>query len=396
MQSLSLVLFELKAMAKRPFLLFLCWIGPFLVLGLLAYLISGYFGSESEKVKAAFVDHDQTFETKALITQLQEEETLRQQIELIEMDSSEASKMLEEQTIAGVVTIPEGFTSDLRNGANTPVQVLLDQQQALESSMIQLLLDSGATYISAAQSGVNAAYDLAISQVEEDEERKRLLQQTIVTFTFAALDRNELFTQEEMQKGASVGWMEHSFLAFWMLGSWISISALLFMSGSLAQSSILLRLRSLHILRYQSQLAQGGILTAYLWIISEVLFFAVDHWLSFDGGMLLHTFLLGHALLQAGVITFLTSWIESPGQAALWNLSLCLPILLVSGVLIPQIYLPDWISDKLKYSPWHHLYRGIVEPAAPLLLVLSGAGILFFLTAWLIGWRREERHAYTT
>ncbi|WP_028781884.1 ABC transporter permease [Thalassobacillus devorans] len=396
MQSISLLLLEIRAAVRRPFLLIVCLIGPFLLLGFLGYAMSGFVEDNNKNIVVLIVDQDQTFETKSLINQLQDDETLAQQLEFEKADRNEAEQGVESGKGTAAVIIPAEFTADLRNGTNTPIEVWLNDQQPLESGVLRLLLDSAASYISAAQSGVNAVYDSVIEPMEHSGERQRLLQQVIVTFTLEALDRNDLFKTDTVERGAYIGWEKHGILAIWMLGSWLGLSLFIAARQSILHGGVRDRLRSMNLGRSHIHITQIALYTLFLFIANEIFFLAYGMYepeTYQDEGF--HLLLLAHAFLQAALAAFFLSLYNRKGHASLWYVLVSLPFLLASGILIPVSYLPQWLSDISVVLPWTHIYQGWQQPSLGFLLVPAGCGLALALAGELINRKVEKHHGYT-
>nr|WP_279588109.1 ABC transporter permease [Thalassobacillus devorans] len=384
---------EIRAAARRPLLLFLCVVAPYLLLGLLGYGIAGFLNGENEPIKVAIVDGDQTFETKSLINQLQEDETLNDQLRFIPEEIDEVEKGLRNGEWTGAVIIPAGFTADLRSGTNTPMEVWLNDTKPLESGVVQLLLDSAASYISAAQSGVNAVYQSVIQPMENSEERQQLLQQVIITFTLEALDRNGLFVTENIERGASIGWVNHAAIGAWMLGSWLSLSLFIASRQSLLHGGVRDRLQTMNIGKGRIYLVHAALFFLFILIGNEMFFFVYGFYVqeALQPSQLL---LLFHALLQAGLAAFFLAVTRRKVEAALWYGILSLPLLLASGVLIPRSYLPQWLNNVQDVLPWHRIYQGLQETSLFFLLVPSGWGLALVFTCWLIIRKVEKRNGY--
>lgn len=396
MQSISLLLLEIRAAARRPLLLFVCLLGPFLLLGFLGYALTGFVKEDNENIAVSIVDQDQTFETKSLINQLQDDETLAHQLEFEKVNRQEAEQEVATGNVTGAVIIPEGFTSDLRNGINTPIEVWLNDQKPIESGVLQLLLDSAASYISAAQSGVNAVYESVIKPIDDVGERQQLLQQVIVTFTLEALNRNELFYTDSVERGASIGWEKHGIMAVWMLGAWLVLSLFIVTRQSILYGGVRDRLVSMNLGRSNIHITHVVLYTLFLFLANECFFlaFGIYDQGAFLGGIS-HLLLLTHAFLQSALGAFFLAVNNREGQAALWHVILSLPLLVASGILIPVSYLPYWLRDIAVFSPWSHIYQGLQQPSFGFLLVPGGCALALFVTGWLINRKVDKQYGYT-
>lgn len=139
--------------------------------------------------------------TKALTIQLAGDQTLAEQIHFIDGGTNLQEHIQNPKEAAAIIQIPEGFTEQLRSGENENITIYLNDQVPFSSQLAQLFLESGQSYITSAQAGVNTVHHFYSSDLE-GEERSDVLQQNTIHFTFLALGRNDLF---DMREGASSG-----------------------------------------------------------------------------------------------------------------------------------------------------------------------------------------------
>lgn len=398
MNGFSLWRYEMRATVLRPAPLFLSFFIPLLIMLIAGLSLQNLFQEEEKQIQAAIVDHDQTFETKSLVNQLSEEERMKRALQLTPMSEKEAKEAFEKGDLAGVMTIPEGFTDSLRVGDNEPIAVMTNQDKPIDSTMLTVLLESGAKYISASQSAVNAVYDLHIKQLPKDERSARL-QEAIVTFTLFALERNEAFEEQQVASGAAVGWQAHAFIA--MTFTFVVFFTILFqaLDGRTHTASINMRWRMLNL----TFLHQVIVKQIKWWII---LFALIELLMGISNLVVPVQFSLG---LHAGMV-LVAFWLSAfsaflygvTTHASIRSLTLLIVSLIgmvSAGALIPEIYLPTWLSqDGTPFSFTYEVFRlAFADQDDPLPYIgLFLWGVLFYIGATLAGFRKEKRDAYVS
>ncbi len=400
MNGFSLWVYEMRAALRRPAPLFLSFFIPIMLLGLVLLSVYSLIPQNEEHIQAAIVDLDQTFETKALVNQLSEDEEMKKALTLIPMSSEKAVEQFNNGNLAGMITIPKGFSESLRKGENDPIHVLTNEEQPLSTNMLKLLLDSGAMYISASQSAVNTVYDLHIKELSDSGERSQKLQQAILTFTLFALSRNDAFSQEELKSGSRIGWKAHGLLA--VLLTVISSFALFFhwFDSKHSPSSMLLRLRSYHITQIQLFRVQWGKWFLFISIIGCVYGGVATQWsnlLSAESALV--TLLM--AAFMASLIAFCRSMINHIGLRMVTLLLVTFLGLGAGGVWVPSLYLPEYLSSAA-WNPFGILYSLYAENMMGedfskfLIVQIVVWSLLLFVGGLLIALRKERRYAYVS
>lgn len=397
MNGFSLWRYEMRAAVKRPAPLFLSILIPLVVIGLIVVVLQSFVKETAEPVRAAVVDEDDTFQTNALINQLSEEKRLSQALDLAPMKAEEAESAFEKGELAGIMTIPEGFTGSLMNGENDPIQVMTNEDDPLDATMLQVLLESGAKYISASQSAVNTVYDLHIRKLPPDERNARL-EETIITYTLFALDRGDLFEEEMVTPGASIGWEKHAYLGLLLTFLFLFLTCYQMLDGKKEDDSLMMRWRMVDV----TFLHLVVVKLAKWWLITfgllEVLNFALTRTdAALTQSLTLHIGLVLIALWSSALASLLFSMNIPAGLRFLVFFVVSVVGLLSAGAWIPSLYLPEWLS--MAWSPFDLTYDGFRTA----LLDEEARGHLFGLAIWGIGLTslslmialgKEKRDAY--
>ncbi|WP_228550241.1 ABC transporter permease [Salinibacillus xinjiangensis] len=375
---------------------------PFVLLGSFIYVFSQATTNQTEKVHVALVDHDQTFETQTLANQLQNEEALQDAIEITPYSEPKANKAFQSNQVVALIEIPEGFTSDLRSGVNTPITVTTNEDNPLSANMVKLLLDSGAQYISAAQSAINTVYDLYIQDLVEQDNPNELLQQFIVQYTLFALDRNELFETEMIESGSALGWKQHGMIAFILTSCMLSAIFFQMFTQKDEDQGIRHRLRTFHC-------------TSFTWFWSQFLLYVILLFLNLVSiSLLLYGLMkmdwllefktfgtwLAISLLFAIILSLLDWFIANQtSRTGLFIIVISL-LYFMSGIWLPLVYLPAWVESLSVFSPFYQIYEGIEIsilseeiPFQNWITLGFMIGILMLFTLFKV-WRKERKDGY--
>ncbi|WP_082233084.1 ABC transporter permease [Halobacillus massiliensis] len=396
MNGFSLFRHEMRATVRRPAPLFLSVVIPLALLFITFLSLQSFFTEQQEPVEAVVIDKDQTFQTEALIHQISEEKRMEQAMKLEPLNEEEAFKAFENGEAAGIMIIPEGFTESLMNGENDPIKVITSKDQPLHGSLLNILLSSGAQYISASQSAVNTVYDLHIRNLPADERSIRL-QEAIVTYTLFALDRNDAFVEELVISGASIGWENHAVIAV------THVLAILFMAfyqvldGKTMTSSIQMRWRMAHLTFAHHVLVKQLKWWLLLFTILE-LFVLFIHVAVTDipYSSLLHIGLGLIALLISSLAGLLYSLNIPLSFRFLIFIIAAIIGALSAGVFLPGIYLPEWLQTA--WNPFRFSYdifqAFLLEQETDSLLNLAVWGIGLNILGLIAGLGKEKRDAY--
>ncbi|KGX90762.1 hypothetical protein N781_06590 [Pontibacillus halophilus JSM 076056 = DSM 19796] len=400
MNRVMLWFMEWRATVRRPSSLFLAFVFPLLFAGVVFTAGSAYLEHNGEEpIIVGVVDDDDTYETKALLNQLSQEGALNQVLSFQEEDSEQtATQRVKAGDYTGIIVIREGFTDSLRSGDNDPIVVKTSTKHPIQSEMLKLLLKGGEGYVTAAQGAVNTVYHFHLKQLGGDE-RSSQVQKWIASFTLFALSRNQAFDQETLSTSGQVPWDVHAyaggFLTLWaltlLLLQW-SFSKRLW--GPLQQRQRVmgytLPYRVLHQLIHY---AFWVLLLIWTYIVGLFVFTSnTIYWGTAIGSSLLIS------LTFASLIVFFEICIPHEFVRTTVVTAFFLSGLLMSGVWIPSLYLPEWTSFIEGMLPLSSMYSGIVQMLSKHgeleWMQLGGWTISLLLLTSIIARGRERHDAY--
>jgi ABC-2 type transport system permease protein len=300
----------------------------------------------------AIVDKDDTAQTKYVIEQLTEGK-LRKIMKPLYTNEEKAKQLLQQNKVAAIVTLPKGFSHDIAHGKNQPLHVIGNSNKPLQSQLFRYVMESAADYTSAAQSGINTVDAFLEKENVSDENRRAEFKKSLVTFGLHVLDRGSLFDEQIETSFFQQDMKQYYVLSFaalllmiWSYGGWL-------LASETQTSPVLARMKTRGVSFVHIYLAQLTALYVLLIPVSAVLFGSLIKGLKLPvTGTYGELFLGVSGILFAFLCLFLLLRVLFLSQKAyqLTGLLLILLSAILSGHVVPVVYLPDWASVFQKWS----------------------------------------------
>ncbi|MBT2257787.1 ABC transporter permease [Priestia megaterium] len=350
----SLTLFTCKALLKNiKSLILLIMIPALFLLG--AGIIISQAMQDEEKVNrfpVAIVDKDDTAQTKYVIEQLTEGK-LRKIMKPLYTNEQKAKQLLQQNKVAAIVTLPKGFSHDIAHGKNQPLSVIGNSNKPLQSQLFRYVMESAADYTSAAQSGINTIDAFLEKGNVSDENRRTEFKKSLVTFGLHVLDRGSLFNEQIETSFFQQDMKQYYVLSFaalllmiWSYGGWL-------LASETQTPPVLARMKTRGVSFVHIYLAQLTALYVLLLPVSVVLFGSLIKGLKLPvTGTYGELFLGVSGILFAFLCLFLLLRVLFLSQKAYQITGLLFILLsaILSGHVVPVVYLPDWASVFQKWS----------------------------------------------
>ncbi|MCH1627844.1 ABC transporter permease [Fredinandcohnia quinoae] len=339
----------------------------------------------------AIVDNDDTFETKYVIQQLVQSEHLTKLTNVIKTDETRANNLMDNNEIAAMIIIPEGFSSNVKIGENTPVKVFGNAQKPLQSQLVRHIMESAADFTSAAQSGINTIYEFTSIDPFTKKERKTEFKQSLLTYSLHVLGRGEPFQIIEKHNLFQTDIVQYYTLSlFLLLIMFWSYGFLLLVKGKTTQT-LRFRLLSRGITDSQMTASTLPSLIVVLAPITYAIAIPMSYWLT--GNLFDIRMLAGILLILVTFLTFfimLESLFHHQQIYQIVGLVFILFGAIAGGFFIPTVFFPDWLEKVGSYTiqSWSFSFLLEVNSLTANRLVL--ASIVFLLLAFL-GQRRWSR-----
>lgn len=327
---------------------------PILLIGLVSIIFVNYMTSLDEKpLQVGLVDLDATPETEMVLKLLSDSSQLGDFIHMEQVTENEAKRKIDQNELIAYILFPESFTKKLYNGESVVVSVIGHPNRQLESYFIKELVDSAARHISSSQANILTINYFAKQLEMNSETRNEIVLEQFNEFLLYAIGKDNLLDQQMLSNNATTSPKEYFGLAagYFILIIWVlSIYQLLFRERS---NEIQTRMMLYGVTELQQILARvviTYITTAFLGIL---LFIGLIHLLHLQIPQ--ENYIRMSVLLSIFILTFLfgltiiETIIKSVRIRLLLQISLTAVLILFSGSLIPDIYLPFYLQDYLPY-----------------------------------------------
>ncbi|MEI2436186.1 ABC transporter permease [Priestia megaterium] len=350
----SLTLFTCKALLKNiKSLILLIMIPALFLLGAGIIISQAMQGEERvNRFLVAIVDKDDTAQTKYVIEQLTEGK-LRKIMKPLYTNEKKAKQLLQQNKVAAIVTLPKGFSHDIAHGKNQPLHVIGNSNKPLQSQLFRYVMESAADYTSAAQSGINTVNAFLEKENVSGENRRAEFKKSLVTFGLHVLDRGSLFDEQIETSFFQQDMKQYYVLSFaalllmiWSYGGWL-------LASETQTSPVLARMKTRGVSFVHIYLAQLTALYVLLLPVSVALFGSLIKGLKLPvTGTYGELFLGVSGILFAFLCLFLLLRVLFLSQKAYQITGLLFILLsaILSGHVVPAVYLPDWASVFQKWS----------------------------------------------
>ena len=182
-----------KSIQKKWKSLLLLFLFPiFLLVSTLGIVASLFVPSAKEPISIAFVDEDQTEETKMLLEFMTLSLDKEEAIEIISMSKETADYKIENNEISTYILFPKEFTKKLYKGKSVSLTIVGNPSRTVDSFIVKELAESMTRYISSAQANILTVYDYASNAYIPEEELEGLIFETFIEFTLYTLGSGQI------------------------------------------------------------------------------------------------------------------------------------------------------------------------------------------------------------
>ncbi len=361
-QTLLIAHLTVKCWLKQPFPLFAMMLFPILLLGITYLGLKPLLEDKQwvEPFAVAIVDEDNTFETKLLMKQYEESEELQNVLTFKKTDAATASKRLAANEIAGMVIVPDGFTSGIRRGKNIPVTVIGNPERPFQAELLEQVMVSNANLISAAQSGANAAFHYLRKMGLSSEEFAAYRDTIITDFTLQALNRNKIYETETLSAFGGITSIEFYSLSGVLI--LLLVGGLFGMSLTARSEQTALRERlTLQGVRFGVFFFSNILSVFVLLVIQSAILISLFYSITKTWSLAATIIVFAYCLAVSSLFALVQELFRQNG--AKWGAGIILVVgtAATSGSIVPLSYLPEMWRSVSFLNVVHHAHSGLVE-----------------------------------
>lgn len=341
-----------KQLQKKWKSLLLLFVFPIFIVSISALMIVSLVDSPADsKIAVALVDEDQTSETKMISSFLQTSFNEDGTIDLNMMSQDEAKEQIEENQISAYIVLPKQFTESMYAGQSLTIPIVGNSQQKTDSFIVKELVESFTRYIESAQANILTVYDYARKTDMSDSEFQSYRYDLFIEFTLFTLAKDQILKEETITNIATSSPLHFFTLSGWYLTFTIWLFGFYVVLRKDETPSLSIRLKLFGVTMWQNVLSRMMVAFIGSMLLASVSFFALSHYFTLelyviDYLRLLHYTALYGLLILIG-LSIIDVWIKSMKTAIFVQVIYLFFIILLSGSIIPSIYLPLSIQDYL-------------------------------------------------
>ncbi len=349
-----------------------------------------------EKLHIGIIDQERSELSKMLIQSFHNNDKFTSLVEITEGNKAEVLAEYETGKLTAVITIPESFTTSLLHYENEPLDVILNPEHPLRSTVLNEMLSSYSDYIKAVDASTYGLYRTLKEADFPAEDLKQTNDFYSVEMISTALGRNRLFTYKAIDTFPAT-----------TSGVYFG-SAIIVMIAAFSASGILpLVFEDLRLNCTQRYMTVSHQLT--LWILSKLIsmslnatilsfFVALPLIFVFQMDIIQSLILLIQILIISvffGSLALLIGVVTGNESSATVTTNLVYFILgLAGGNFIPIPLMPKSIQDISAWTPNYWAIKGLLNNMANLKYGLGLIDGLFLVSSicivLLCAWRLER------
>ena len=389
-----------KSIQKKWKSLLLLFLFPiFLLASALGIIASLFVPSAKAPITVAFVDEDQTEETKMLLELMSLSIDKEEGLDIASITKDTAHDQIEANEISAYILFPEGFTKKLYKGESVSLTIVGNSSKTVDSFIIKELAESMTRYISSAQANILTVYEYIGNTYIPEEDLEKLLFDTFLEFILYTLGSGQILDEEKIMNITTT-----SPANYYVVAGWFSAFTIwLFGSYSVLRKDTHVAMRNrwklLGVTHWHTTISQILISLLVSIVFCSITFIPISKYFAVELFMLdyfrLSCFIILYGLLLLIGLALIDVWISSKKIVLLLQFLFILLLIVSSGALIPSIYFPLLLKNALPFFFSFISFQWIVE------IVLVGRnyanfmslGVLSFvglLLLWISTWWKDR------
>lgn len=332
-----------------------------------------------DKITVGIVIADDSDDSKTLFRLLYAMESVNSICKFTYMEEEEAQEELANGNIHAVVMLNPDFYEDVYTGVNTPVQLLLGREKGFETSIFYELVLDGCELVRITEGAIYATmdvmdvYETKISVSDMQDMFTKLYIENI-------LRRYDTFEEILLSPTGELNYTQYYFVSVVCIVVLLFglNFAVLYKDGEMAIARLLRREGLSNI---SVSMVKTIVMSVQIWLVMTAwygggcifCYFAESAFLSWSvWGWLL---LIPVAVSMAAYFNMIYSWCQNRSKSGMILFVMNTLMLLVSGVLVPVSYMPEWVEAIYNVMPltawWQYISSVLFEEVS-----LAGFGTM--------------------
>lgn len=340
---------------KRKWLtLPLLLLSPIIIVGAIVMLMIHLMtADEQTTIDIGVVDQDQSMETETMIQFLSETSQLGPYIQLHTLSEQDADKGIEANELSAYIVFPDNFTDNLYVGESVTLPVIGNTQQQVQSNIVKELIDSVMRHINTSQANILLINRYAKDFIDDKDVRNDYLFDQFISFFMYALSKGNVLTNEEMVNQATASTKDYfGVSALFILHTfWLFIVyQLLYREETKRLAN---RMKLYGVKEIQQVLARMTVTFGFGMLLIIAAFLGFNYFFSFtldiEDYKRLFMMISLYSIVYLQLLALIEMILSSPKLRLLIQFVFSLLIIVISGAIIPTLYFPSYIQDKLEF-----------------------------------------------
>lgn len=348
---------------KRKWLLLpLILLFPIMIVGIIITLAFFYINpDESEPIKIGIVNHDQSQEIEVIINLLEESAEFGSFIDVESMSENKAKERILTDDLSAYISFPHEFTKDLYVGKSVTLNVVGNKNKETESFIVKELIDSMMRHIRTSQASILMINEHAKTLGMNYEDRQALIFEHFTTSFLNILGKDNVISEEKVTNHATTSPIQYYAISliFILILIWLIITYNV--QYKKETKRLYDRMTLYGVTQYEQIIARmisTLLMTAVFTFLSVII---LQYFVPFDlygeDIIRISLIILLNSIIYLQFLAFLEMLISSERIRLLLQAVITLLLIVLSGAVLPTIYLPLSIQHYITYIPaYHSLY----------------------------------------
>ncbi|MFI3200862.1 MAG: ABC transporter permease [Eubacteriales bacterium] len=311
--------------------------------GIVAY-VENLYGQDAVRLKIAIVNEDDKEDTQHILNLVMNSNRMTDLFDVCLTSSGEAQTLLENKEISAMITLPEGFLYSILYGENLSPEIMIKESNVIEHYIISNITTSFSNMIMETQDLIYITYDYLNSNGYDSEELALTINMDYIK---TVLNYEDMFEQQELKYVNSLDISKHYTIC-------ISLFILFLMTPLFYDEICINKNKSFFTLMRSRTNSYLLFYYSMIFIIAVVYFMVLWLLATYLQAELTLPFLmfLFHCALYMILLqsVFMNVW-KDYVITVFVNFSIHLFFFIVSGGIIPTIFLPQYIAKLEIVSP---------------------------------------------
>lgn len=329
----------------------------YIVLLLLAAIIGvatfAHFSKQQDEIILGVVDHDQTSETKLILSAIDDQKQLSKKFNIVKLTEKQASEKLKSRQITGFISFEKGMTQAFYDNGQLPIAVHTFDKTSIASIAMNQLSESVYNRLMISEAGIVTF----IKMNGDASQEKLVLMMTELLLT--GVERTAAFSIQDVKTISFADYFIISmyFTALYLL--FISFTTLLKMNEDKVMQQ---RLKMYHFSKEKLMIIRHVLSLIYTAIIAGIAFFIMNEITELEIESYNYPYLFEVLAFYLFALMFISILVEIVGKSIL-KIILSIFVLVLSGAFIPTIYLSHFfggIMDDLFFAQLFQFVKELV------------------------------------